>query len=135
MHRRSTRPSGAKWLRGRVEGQVEITRCTSVRAVTTDGRQVRLELEDGTTRVVDYLLLATGYRPDIDKISFLDSGLRSRIRRRGGFPILNGWFESSEPDLHFAGGVAGYSFGPLCNFVAGAGVAARQIARYAVRRG
>jgi cation diffusion facilitator CzcD-associated flavoprotein CzcO len=135
MHRRSIRPAGAKWLRDRVEGKVTITRLTSIRRVSALGSEARLELDDGTTRTVDYLLLGTGYRPDIERIAFLDPELRSKIRQRNGFPILNGSFESSEPGLHFAGGVAGYSFGPLCNFVAGAGVAARQVTRYAARRG
>jgi hypothetical protein len=56
-----------------------------------------------------------------------------RIDQRNGFPILNRWFESSVPNLHFAGGAAGYSFGPLCNFIAGAKTAARQVARRAAQ--
>jgi cation diffusion facilitator CzcD-associated flavoprotein CzcO len=134
MHRRSTQPAGATWLRDRVEGKVTITRLRSILRVSAHGSEVRLELDDGTSRRVDYLLLGTGYRPDITKIAFLDPELRQTIRQRNGFPVLNGWFESSVPGLHFAGGVAGYSFGPLCNFVAGAGVAARQVTRYAARR-
>ena len=84
---------------------------------------------------MDHLLLGTGYRPDLQRIDFIDPPLRARVRTRNGFPLLNQWFESSVPGLHFIGGAAGYSFGPLCNFVAGAKVAARQIAESAIRRG
>jgi thioredoxin reductase len=133
LHRRSVRPAGAKWLRGRVEGQIPVTASTPiVRAVARD-HGVRIELADGSTRTVDYLFLGTGFRPDLERIAFLDPSLRAALASRNGFPILNAWFESSVPNLHFVGGVAGYNFGPLCNFVAGARVAARQLARAAAR--
>jgi cation diffusion facilitator CzcD-associated flavoprotein CzcO len=135
MHRRATRPAGAKWLRPRVEGRVKTTPFAQIRSVTAHGDGVRIELGDGTHREVDHLMLGTGYRPDIEKIEFLDAGLRQQIEHRNGFPVLSRWFESSVPNLHFAGGVAGYSFGPLCNFMAGAKVAARQIAQRAAVAG
>jgi thioredoxin reductase len=134
VHRRSVRPAGAKWLRSRVEGQVRITARTGVRRAQAQAGRVRLELTDGSIRELDHLVLGTGYHPDIDKIGFLDPALRQRVVARHGFPVLNRWFESSVPNLHFAGGVAGYSFGPLCNFVAGAKAAAQQIARRASQR-
>ena len=46
-------------------------------------------------------------------------------------PVLNEWFESSIPHLHFVGALAGFNFGPLCRFVVGAKIPARQIARHA----
>jgi thioredoxin reductase len=133
MHRRATRPAGAKWLRPRVEGRVRITPYAEIRRVTCRGNGVRIQLGDGSVRDVDHLLLGTGYRPDLKKIDFLDPSLLRRIDQRNGFPVLNRWFESSVPNLHFAGGVAGYSFGPLCNFIAGAKTAARQVARRAAQ--
>jgi thioredoxin reductase len=133
MHRRATRPAGAKWLRPRVEGRVRITPYAEIARVTCRGDGVRIQLGDGSVRDVDHLLLGTGYRPDLKKIDFLDPSLLPRIDQRNGFPILNRWFESSVPNLHFAGGVAGYSFGPLCNFIAGAKTAARQVARRAAQ--
>jgi thioredoxin reductase len=135
MHRRSVRPAGAKWLRSRVEGQLQITRLAQIRRVTTAGDRVRIVLGDGTSRDVDHLFLGTGYRPDLEKIGFLDPSLRQDIQHKNGFPILNRWFESSVPNLHFAGAVAGYNFGPLCNFMAGAKATAGQIAQGARRRG
>jgi cation diffusion facilitator CzcD-associated flavoprotein CzcO len=134
MHRRTVRPAGAKWLRPRVEGRVRITPNTAVIRADRWGEGVRLQLSDGTTREVDHLLMGTGYRPDIERMAFIDPSLRRLVQTRNGFPILNRWFESSVPGLHFVGGAAGHSFGPLCNFVAGAGVAARQIAERASGR-
>jgi cation diffusion facilitator CzcD-associated flavoprotein CzcO len=131
LRRRAMRPAGAKWLRARVDGQIKTTPDTAVRRATTEGGQVRLELSDGSVRVVDHLLLGTGFRPDLQRIPFLDDALRVRVAARHGFPNLNEWFESSIPGLHFVGGVAGYDFGPLCNFVAGTKLTARQVARRA----
>jgi hypothetical protein len=36
-------------------------------------------------------------------------------------------FESSVPPLYFAGSIAGFTFGPICRFVAGSDAAAHQI--------
>jgi hypothetical protein len=135
MHVRAVRPAGAKWLRPRVEGQLPITDNTPVRGARVRDDRLILELEDGTSRELDHLILGTGYRPHLDKIPFLHPSVRRAITSRNGLPVLNRWFESSLPGLHFVGGVAGYSFGPLCNFVAGAKVAARQVASRARRAG
>ena len=113
---------------------MRITAKTSVRSARLTGGRLRLELSDGTSRDVDHLLLGTGYRPALEKLPFIEASLRQRVATSQGFPVLNEWFESSVPGFHFVGGVAGYSFGPLCNFVAGAGIAARQIAKRSDRQ-
>jgi thioredoxin reductase len=126
---RSTRPAGAQWLRPRVDGRIPVTAGTEVVAAHESGGGLRLELSDGTVRDVDHLMLGTGYRPDVRAIPFLDPSLGKQVVETDGFPLLNQWFESSVPGLHFVGGLAGRSFGPICRFVAGARVAAQQVAR------
>jgi FAD-dependent urate hydroxylase len=129
LRRRAMRPAGAKWLRERVDGQIKTTPHTAIREAVREGDRVRLQLGDGTSRLVDHVLLGTGFRPDLEKISFLDQSLRARIKSRDGFPVLDPWFESSVPGLYFVGSVAGYDFGPLCNFVAGTKLTAGRVAR------
>jgi len=131
--RRAVRPAGAQWLRPRVEGQVRITEHTHIMKATVQGQGLSLELNDGTTREVDHLFLGTGYRPDINKLPFINPALRQQVQENNGYPILNEWFESSVPHLHFVGALAGHTFGPICRFVTGAKVPARQIARHAER--
>jgi hypothetical protein len=131
--RRAVRPAGARWLLDRVVGKVKITEATQVWQATPEASGVHLDLSDGSSRLVDHLLLGTGYRPSLDRISFLSSSLRARIRHRDGYPTLNRWLESSRPGLHFVGGLADRSYGPICRFVSGADVAARQIAAYTAR--
>ena len=131
--RRAVRPAGARWLIDRVRGRVRITSDRFVHTASAAPGGVRLELSDGTSRLVDHVVMATGYRPDIDRLDFITPPLREQIRRREGFPVLNRWLESSVPGLHFAGGLADQSYGPICRFVSGAEVAARRIAACAVR--
>ena len=128
------RPAGAKWLRPRVVGRVRVTDLAQIRAVSLSGRGIRIELADGSCREVDHLLLGTGFRPNLDAIGFLHPDTRRAVKQRDGYPMLNKWFESSLANLHFVGGVAGYNFGPLCNFMVGAKTAARQIAERAAQR-
>ncbi len=127
VHKRAVRPGGAKWLRPRIEGHIKLTTYTQIEKATEQGRGVCLELSDGTTREVDYLFLGTGYQPDIHKLAFIDPALRQEVQEQNGYPILNAWFESHVPNLHFVGALAGYTFGPTCRFVSGAKAPAKQI--------
>jgi lysine/ornithine N-monooxygenase len=128
---RAVRPAGSPWLRQRVEGHVLITPNTLIVSATEQGQRVHLKLSDGTTRVVDHIVLGTGYQADIHALKFIDPALIQKVQEHDGSPLLNEWFESSVPHLHFVGAPAGYVFGPLCRFVVGAKVSARQIARSA----
>jgi cation diffusion facilitator CzcD-associated flavoprotein CzcO len=131
---RAVRPAGATWLRSRVEGKVNITERTSILNATERGAGIHLELSDGTTREADHLILGTGYQADLQKLNFIDQSILLRVKESNGSPLLNEWFESSVPNLHFVGAPAGYAFGPLCRFVVGSKVSAKQIARRAALR-
>src|SRR5207302_1960078 len=76
---RSIRPAGAGWLVGRVQ-QVRITTGRIARAASIAGKQVKLELNDGSERSVDHVLLATGYRVDVSKYDFLPPELLDAIQ-------------------------------------------------------
>jgi FAD-dependent urate hydroxylase len=124
---RSVRPAGAQWLRPRVEHAVRLTPHTEVVEARVAEHGLRLQLSDDSVRYVDRLVLGTGYRPDVYGLDFLAPDLLRRLRTAGTAPALNRWFESSVAGLHFVGALAEHDFGPICRFVAGAGVAARQL--------
>jgi cation diffusion facilitator CzcD-associated flavoprotein CzcO len=126
---RSVRPAVAPWMRERIQGNIAITTHTEVNVAAEKGHQACLKLSDGATRQVDHVILATGYRPDVQKLEYIDPELRDQIQARHGYPFLNEWFESSVPGLHMAGSLAGYDFGPLCRHITGSGVPARQLTR------
>jgi cation diffusion facilitator CzcD-associated flavoprotein CzcO len=130
---RAVRPAGASWLFPRLAGVRMTTGCT-IAAATPTGSQLRLRLGDGSERVVDHLLLATGYRVDIGRYPFLAPTLRQAVRTRDGYPELDVGFESSVPGLHFTGAPAANTFGPLCRFVVGTRYAAHALTRYITSR-
>jgi cation diffusion facilitator CzcD-associated flavoprotein CzcO len=129
LHHRAIRPAGAGWLRDRVEGHVAVSNGVSVRCASSCADAAVLTLDDGTTREVDHVLLATGYRVDISRYSFLGPRLMHNIRRQNGYPVLGAGFESSVPGLHFVGATAALSYGPLLRFVAGTGYASTALTR------
>jgi hypothetical protein len=99
------------------------------------GNRVELKLSDGSERIVDHVLMATGYRINVKKYEFLSESLTSALRLMDGCPMLGPSFESSVPGLHFLGAPAVWSFGPLMRFVAGADFAARTVSRAVVSAG
>jgi len=125
---RSIRAAGAAWLQPRVT-EVPITTGRSVISAVPVGDRVTLKLDDGTERCVDHVLLATGYRVDISRYSFLAEDLLKSIQRIDGFPRLGAGFETSVSGLHFLGAPAAWSFGPLMRFVAGVSFASRALTR------
>lgn len=135
IDQRATRPAGAKWLRRRVEGSVRVTAGAEIVTAQAEGNHLRLVLSDATTRFVDHLFAATGYRPDINRFTFIDPVLREQVRRWGSLPLLDAGFESSVPGLYFVGAISSYNFGPLTRFVAGTGVAARHVSQRLARDG
>jgi thioredoxin reductase len=129
--RRAVKPAGARWLHDRVVGKVRITEHTWVTRADPQHGRLWLELSDGSARLLDHLFLATGYRPGLEKLPFISPSIRAQVAERDGWPVLNRWLESSVPGLHFVGGIADHSYGPICRFVSGAESAARQIAAHA----
>jgi NADPH-dependent 2,4-dienoyl-CoA reductase/sulfur reductase-like enzyme len=112
------RPAGGYWLPERLR-DVKITLGrTAVEAHQLDA-QVELRLDDGSERVVDHVLLGTGYRIDVGRFSFLAPELLARLEVKGGSPVLARGLESSVAGLHFTGALAAESFGPVMRFVVG----------------
>ena len=124
---RAIRPAGSAWLRPRLT-DVPIALGCSVVACSVAGSQLRLKLDDGTDRVVDHALLATGYRVDMSRCEFLSQQLQSKLQTVEGYPVLKRGLESSIAGLHFLGKPAAWSFGPLLSFVSGTKFAARELA-------
>jgi hypothetical protein len=80
-------------------------------------------------RLVDHALLATGFRVDVSRYSFLSPSLLRKLETVSGFPVLTRGLESSIPGLHFLGKPASWSFGPLLGFVSGAEFASTELTR------
>jgi hypothetical protein len=124
-------PSGAWWLRDRVEGRVDMRVSAPVVAARPEGDGVLLEVgrSDGgiDSLHVDHVLAATGYHVSLDALNFLSPAVKKGIRLTGAAPMLNAGFESSVPGLYFVGLTAAATFGPLLRFVYGTEFASRRV--------
>lgn len=127
LARLSTRPAVAGWLRRRAQDLTITLGRRVVSATPSDGR-LRLQLDDGSARFADHVVLATGYRVDIGRYGFLAPVLGS-VRQIDGYPDLDDGFQSSVRGLHFLGAPAAHSFGPVARFVSGTEFTARALVR------
>lgn len=79
---------------------------------------------------VDHVIAATGYKANLDGISFLDTGIREQIQLIGNTPRLSQNFESSVDGIYFAGPSTVNNFGPLMRFALGAGYTSKKISQH-----
>ncbi|MEU3689399.1 FAD-dependent oxidoreductase [Streptomyces narbonensis] len=126
-------PSGAWWLRDRVDGRFPVLCARRLVAAREEGGAVRLALAGPAGRRdvlhTDHVLAATGYQVDVERIPVLDPELRTSVRTwPGGAPVLSAGCESSVPGLYFTGLAAAPAFGPLLRFVHGTTFAAPRVA-------
>jgi hypothetical protein len=121
------RPAAADWLQPRLNG-VTLSAGRTIVTAEQNEHGCALVLDDGATREVDHVLLATGFRVDLRRLPLLEDVV-DQVRLADGSPVLREGYESSVPGLHFVGASATYSFGPLMRFVAGTGYAARSVTR------
>jgi thioredoxin reductase len=120
-----------------VVGKVTMHSDLSPREAAPDENGVRLKLVDRNgfeqEFLADHVICCTGYRPDLSRLPFLSEELLSSIETVEGVPVLNTWFESSSPGLHFVGALSAPSFGPVVRFACGAEFTAARIARRLAR--
>lgn len=130
---RAIRPAGAGWLQPRLT-DVQITLGRKVVAAIEAKSKLHLKLHDGSERIVDHALLATGFRVDVSRYGFLSQSILRRLQIVDGYPVLQRGLQSSVSGLHFMGKPAAWSFGPLLCFVSGTEFAAKELA-YGIIRG
>jgi thioredoxin reductase len=130
---RALGPSGGWFIRDKVIGKMPLhLGHTPQEAKIKDGKvHLTLRSDDGSTRelVTEHVIAATGYKVDLDRLQFLSTEIRSKVKVINRSPVLSSNFESSVPGLYFAGVSAANSFGPVMRFAFGAGFAARTLTR------
>ena len=119
-------------MRKRVEGKVPMLLGYAIARAEAWNGGVRLFLaaEDGHIREheTEHVVAATGYKPDIRRLNFLDVAIRNELRTVGNAPELSADFQSSLPGLYFVGIAAANNFGPMMRFAYGADYTARRVA-------
>jgi cation diffusion facilitator CzcD-associated flavoprotein CzcO len=135
--RRTLGPSGGWFVKDTVMNHVPLLLGhTPQRAEVRDGKvHLHLSAQDGTQREIhaDHVISATGYKVDIDRLTFLSSEIRSTLKTVVRTPVVSATFEASMPGLYFVGVAAANSFGPVMRFAFGADFAARTVTRAMVK--
>ena len=135
--RKTLGPSAGWFVKDKVMGRVPLVLGHSVEGAEAQGGKVRLHLRalDGSTREIttDHVIAATGYKVDVDRLTFVAPEIRSKLKCVNRTPILSTSFESSVPGLYFVGLASANSFGPLMRFAYGAGFAAQRVTQTMVK--
>ena len=120
--RRMSPPGGSPWIRDAVDGRATISEGVEVtRATASPSGGVTVTLSDGSTRDVDHVVAACGYRFSLDGLDFLSPEIRASIRSHRGFPAIDDGFRSvSNSRVTFLGFAAEQAFGPVVRSLDGA---------------
>ena len=120
--------AASDWLKERIIGKVTLHEGQKVEKVLAVNNTVELTLSNHEVLKADHLILATGYRVDINRLPMLHPSLLAEIQTDTDIPILSNRFESSVPGLYFVGLTSLRNFGPLFRFVVGTKAAAERVA-------
>jgi thioredoxin reductase len=135
--RRTLGPSGGWFVRDKVMDHVPLLLGhTLERAGVQDGKvHLQARAQDASVKEIqaDHVIAATGYKVDLDRLTFLSSEIRSNLKAVEHTPVLSANYESSMPGLYFVGVSAANSFGPVMRFAFGADFAARTVTRSLVK--
>jgi thioredoxin reductase len=130
-------PAPCWFTKEQVIGKVGFQLGVSINSAVVKSDRVALELSDTSgsrkTIDVDHVIAATGYRPDLRRMTFLDPSIISAIECVDTTPALSSNFESTVNNLYFIGVIAANTFGPLLRFAYGAGYAAPRLSRHLTR--
>jgi cation diffusion facilitator CzcD-associated flavoprotein CzcO len=136
--RRYLGPAPGWFVRREIEGHVPYITQSTITGAAASGNGVRLSLRhaDGSTKDVfaEHVVAATGYRVDVDRLTFIGDKIRANLRRADSAPALSRNFESSMPHLYFVGTASANSFGPMMRFAYGADYTARRLSRHLANR-
>lgn len=121
------------WLWSRIQNDtIEIwpkSRLVSCNASPTG--ELTVNLDTGARLTIDHIVLATGYKVNIDKVPFLaDGAILGKLRLRDGYPVLDEHLQSSIPGLFFTSMAATQAFGPFFAFTVGVVASAKIIGAF-----
>jgi thioredoxin reductase len=128
-------PAPGWFMKDRVVGRFPLHLASVIDGLEMKDRNVQLRIRGPsgkTTLEVDHVISATGYKPVIRRLQFLEEALIRQIGTVDEAPILNRHFECSVPGLFWVGLASANSFGPLTRFAFGARYTAARLSRHLV---
>ena len=127
-------PAPGWFARAEFEGHVPTHLGSQLLEVIESGSCLRVAYLDSSGAKheieTDNIIAATGYRPVLRQLPFLDESLASEIKTAGESPKLDQHFRSTVPGLYMVGLASANNFGPLCRFACGAAFTTRRLAKH-----
>jgi thioredoxin reductase len=129
-------PAPGWFMRGKLAANTLLGRTLESAVPYQDGVLLTARAADGRVSEVlaDHVIAATGYRPDLRRLPFLESPLRENIVQVAHTPHLSDQFETSVPGLHVVGPLAANAFGPLMRFMVGAEYSSPRLAAHLLKK-
>ncbi len=118
------------WLDARVhQPNIHIHEKTNIVSVRTHSdKTFDVLLDDDSQFNIHHIILATGYKPNMQNIAFLDrETILDHLATNDDFPALDPEFQTSLPNLYVNGLAATHDFGPFFGFTVACPVAAKII--------
>ncbi len=136
--RRHLGPIPGWFMKEKVEGRIPMHMSARIQGVRWDGGKVHVAYDQpekpGQEFVADHVIAATGYKPNIPALKFLDPALAAQIRTEDSTPVLGATFQTSVPGLHMIGLASANCFGPAQRFAVGAKFTSRHLSRHLARQ-
>jgi thioredoxin reductase len=133
--RRHLGPESGWFMQGKLRAQQYLGH--EIEGARAEGGRIALiARKDGQRAeiVADHIIAATGFRPDLRRLGFMEGALREQIAHLEHTPRLSDRFETSVPALYVMGVLAANTFGPLMRFMVGAEYAAPRVAAHLVKK-
>jgi hypothetical protein len=124
-------------MRGKLDGRVSLLLDHQIEKAKYAKDRVFLTARHGDGHVAvnsAHVITATGYCPDLRRLTFLDVGLRARVAQVQNTPKLSDYFESSVAGLYMVGPIAANTFGPLMRFMVGSEYVSPRVAGHLASR-
>lgn len=130
-------PAPGWFARAEFEAQIPAHLGCQPEQVSQRGSRICVRYRDSSDAIqeieIDHVIAATGYRPVLSALSFLDEALAAKIKTADETPDLDRDFSSSVPGLYMVGLASANNFGPVCRFACGAEFTTRRLARHLAR--
>ena len=125
------------WLEARVMTET-VTRWPKTQVVACDELptgELAVTLDNRNVLSVDHVILATGYKVQINQVPFLAQGnILDTLATRNGYPILDEHFQTSLPGLFITSMLATQDFGLFFAFTVSVGASAKIIGQTIANR-
>jgi len=130
-------PAPGWFARAEFDGHIPVHLGCKLEQVTESRSALLVRCRDsaGANREIetDHVIAATGYRPVLRALPFLDEALLAKIKSANETPELDRNFATSVPGLYMTGLASANNFGPVCRFACGAEFTTRRLARHLAR--